>query len=239
LDSHPDHETAYLPGLETFYPRKGPKSRFVLPSSPSKINYFGLRSETWRLDCPEFFGFVFARGLVIVAPVGLLVVVAAQDNQLVDLIAVSGHPIAAKRMPGALGDPFLYAGAGVIIAVLSPEQGFVEWRNQANHVAALGLVLEQPCNRVARERDEPLVFGFCDRRGQCHLGIRETGKKQRLFFSSRELAQGECERLKTRKDNFGVSLGNLTSAQIVEAADCYEISLEQSFVAKNPRSTFR
>jgi integrase len=52
--------------------------------------------------------------------------------------------------------------------------------------------------------------------------LSETGKRQRLFFSSRELALGECERLKTRKDNFGVSLGNLTSAQVVEAADCYE-----------------
>jgi integrase len=52
--------------------------------------------------------------------------------------------------------------------------------------------------------------------------LSATGRRQRLFFSSRELAQGECERLKTRRDNFGVSLGNLSSAQVVEAADCYE-----------------
>jgi integrase len=52
--------------------------------------------------------------------------------------------------------------------------------------------------------------------------LSETGKRQRLFFASRELALGECERLKTRRDNFGVSLGNLASAQIVEAADCFE-----------------
>lgn len=52
--------------------------------------------------------------------------------------------------------------------------------------------------------------------------LSATGKRQRLYFATRELAAGECDRLKTRRDNFGVSLGNLTSAQVVEAADCYE-----------------
>jgi integrase len=52
--------------------------------------------------------------------------------------------------------------------------------------------------------------------------LSATGRRQRLYFATRELAQGECERLKTRRDNFGVSLGNLSSAQVVEAADCYE-----------------
>jgi integrase len=51
--------------------------------------------------------------------------------------------------------------------------------------------------------------------------LSETGRRQRLFFASRDAAAGMCERLKTRRDNFGVSLGNLTSAQIVEAADCF------------------
>jgi integrase len=52
--------------------------------------------------------------------------------------------------------------------------------------------------------------------------LSPTGKRQRLFFETRDAALGECERLRTRRDNFGVSLGNLSSAQVVEAADCYE-----------------
>lgn len=52
--------------------------------------------------------------------------------------------------------------------------------------------------------------------------LSETGKRSRLYFATRELALGAAERLKARRDNFGVSLGNLTSAQIVEAADCFE-----------------
>jgi integrase len=51
--------------------------------------------------------------------------------------------------------------------------------------------------------------------------LSETGKRRRVYFASRHLALGEAERLKSRRDNFGVSLGSLTSAQIVEAADCF------------------
>src|SRR5271165_1960719 len=53
-------------------------------------------------------------------------------------------------------------------------------------------------------------------------GLSPTGKRQRLYFATRNLALGEAERLKNRHANFGVSLGNLNSAQIVEAADCFE-----------------
>src|SRR5271166_2506746 len=49
--------------------------------------------------------------------------------------------------------------------------------------------------------------------------LSDTGKRSRLYFATREIAQGAAERLKARRDNFGVSLGSLTSAQIVEAAD--------------------
>lgn len=52
--------------------------------------------------------------------------------------------------------------------------------------------------------------------------LSQTGKRQRLYFATRNLALGEAERLKSRHANFGVSLGNLNSAQIVEAADCFE-----------------
>jgi integrase len=53
--------------------------------------------------------------------------------------------------------------------------------------------------------------------------LGENGKRQQLFFVTKEEAKTECERLKARKANFGVSLGNLTSSQIVEAARCYRL----------------
>ena len=53
--------------------------------------------------------------------------------------------------------------------------------------------------------------------------LGENGKRQQLFFATKDEANAECERLKARKDNFGVSLGNLTSSQIVEAAKCYKL----------------
>jgi hypothetical protein len=53
--------------------------------------------------------------------------------------------------------------------------------------------------------------------------LSDTGKRRRLFFATERQASAEAERLKTRARNFGASLGNLTSAQIVEAADCYEL----------------
>src|SRR5271165_46598 len=52
--------------------------------------------------------------------------------------------------------------------------------------------------------------------------LSDTGKRSRLYFATREIAQGAAERLKARRDNFGVSLGKLTASQVVEAADCYE-----------------
>src|SRR5271166_1307830 len=52
--------------------------------------------------------------------------------------------------------------------------------------------------------------------------LSDTGKRSRLYFATRDLAQGAAERLKARRDNFGLSLGKLTAGQIVEAADCYE-----------------
>jgi len=56
--------------------------------------------------------------------------------------------------------------------------------------------------------------------------LSETGKRQRLFFSTRKLAEAECERLKARKHNFGVSLQRLSASQIVEAAQAFELLKE-------------
>jgi integrase/recombinase XerD len=53
--------------------------------------------------------------------------------------------------------------------------------------------------------------------------LSETGKRQQLFFPTRETAQVECERLKARKDNFGTSLSELTSVQVVEAAKAFKL----------------
>jgi integrase len=56
--------------------------------------------------------------------------------------------------------------------------------------------------------------------------LSQTGKRQRLFFSTRKHAQAECERLKARKHNFGASLEKLSASQVVEAAQSFE-SLEE------------
>jgi integrase len=58
-----------------------------------------------------------------------------------------------------------------------------------------------------------------------HLG--ENGKRQQLFFATKEEANTECERLKARKDNFGVSLNAMTPARIAKASEAYKLLDEQ------------
>ena len=53
--------------------------------------------------------------------------------------------------------------------------------------------------------------------------LSETGNRQRLFFRTEKEARARAEEFKARLHNFGASLGNLTSSQIVEAADCYQL----------------
>jgi integrase len=50
-----------------------------------------------------------------------------------------------------------------------------------------------------------------------------TGKRQRLFFETKGLADGECERLKARRDNFGRSLEEITRSQIDEAVEARKL----------------
>jgi integrase len=50
-----------------------------------------------------------------------------------------------------------------------------------------------------------------------------TGRRKRLFFETKAAATGECERLKARRDNFGVSLTSLTPARIAAAAEAYKL----------------
>jgi hypothetical protein len=56
--------------------------------------------------------------------------------------------------------------------------------------------------------------------------LSETGKRSRHYFATEREAKAKAEELKTRRHNFGASLGNLTSGQIVEAADCQELLAE-------------
>jgi integrase len=53
--------------------------------------------------------------------------------------------------------------------------------------------------------------------------LSATGRRQELFFSSKLEANAECERLKARKDNFGLSLSAMTSARIAAAAEAYNL----------------
>jgi integrase len=53
--------------------------------------------------------------------------------------------------------------------------------------------------------------------------LSETGKRQRLYFSTRDQAQGHCEKLKAQKDNFGTSLAALTPARIAAAAEAFKL----------------
>jgi integrase len=53
--------------------------------------------------------------------------------------------------------------------------------------------------------------------------LSPTGRRQELFFSTKGEASGQCERLKARKDNFGLSLAVMTSARIAAAAEAYKL----------------
>src|SRR6476619_7598941 len=52
--------------------------------------------------------------------------------------------------------------------------------------------------------------------------LSSTGERQRLFFANRIEAENECERLKTRRINFGHSLNSLSPARIAEASACFQ-----------------
>ncbi len=53
--------------------------------------------------------------------------------------------------------------------------------------------------------------------------LSPTGRRQELFFASKTEAKTECEKLKARKDNFGVSLTTMTAGRVAEAAECYKL----------------
>jgi integrase len=53
--------------------------------------------------------------------------------------------------------------------------------------------------------------------------LSETGKRQRKFFETEKEAKAECETLKSRRDNFGVSLTAMTPTRIAEAVEAYKL----------------
>jgi integrase len=53
--------------------------------------------------------------------------------------------------------------------------------------------------------------------------LSPTGRRQQLFFSTKSEATTECEKLKARKDNFGISLTAMTPARIAAAAEAYKL----------------
>ena len=53
--------------------------------------------------------------------------------------------------------------------------------------------------------------------------LSSSGREQRLFFPTKKAATLECEKLKARKDNFGISLTAMSPARIAEAAEAYNL----------------
>jgi integrase/recombinase XerD len=53
--------------------------------------------------------------------------------------------------------------------------------------------------------------------------LSPTGKRQQLFFPTKTAASVECEKLKARKDNFGLSLNGMTLSKIAEASEAYKL----------------
>jgi integrase len=53
--------------------------------------------------------------------------------------------------------------------------------------------------------------------------ISDSGQRKQMFFRTKAEAATECEKLKARKDNFGISLTAMTPARIAEAAEAYKL----------------
>src|SRR5262249_1757301 len=53
--------------------------------------------------------------------------------------------------------------------------------------------------------------------------LSDTGKRKRKFFAKEREAKAECETLRARRDNFGISLVTMTPARIAEASEAYKL----------------
>src|SRR5260370_32920222 len=52
--------------------------------------------------------------------------------------------------------------------------------------------------------------------------LSPTGTRQQLFFDLKKDAEAEAETLEARRDNFGVSLTEMTPARIAEAVEAFK-----------------
>jgi integrase len=76
----------------------------------------------------------------------------------------------------------------------------------------------KPAFRKARER-----AGLAPWAVNVPPELAPTGRRQELFFGTKGEAWVECEKLKARKDNFGVSLSSMTSARVAAASEAYNL----------------
>jgi integrase len=53
--------------------------------------------------------------------------------------------------------------------------------------------------------------------------LSTNGKRQQAYFATRGLAQAECERIKKKKDDFGLSLSGLSPARLTQAVKAFEL----------------
>ena len=65
--------------------------------------------------------------------------------------------------------------------------------------------------------------------------LSSTAKRQRLYFATRDDALRECDRLRVRKDNFGISLTSMTASRIAEAAEVYNLLVRGQLVGSRAR----
>lgn len=76
----------------------------------------------------------------------------------------------------------------------------------------------KPAFRKARERARLAPWAV-----NVPSELSPTGRRQELFFPSKTAAAVECEKLKARKDNFGISLSSLSAARVAAAAEAYNL----------------
>lgn len=53
--------------------------------------------------------------------------------------------------------------------------------------------------------------------------LSDTGKRRQLFYDTEKSAKADIETFKTRRDNFGTSLNDLTPSRIAEAAEAWKL----------------
>jgi integrase len=53
--------------------------------------------------------------------------------------------------------------------------------------------------------------------------LSTNGKRQQAYFATKGLAQAECERLKKKRDDFGLSLSGLSPAKLTQAVKAFEL----------------